>query len=127
MNNGLLRGGHPTRYVSGLIPIPATTAPTLTLGHGLNSGNVQTLLVLVCLTPELGFTAGEEVPAYAFFTSNALNDQPAFTVGANGANVVITLNVNSHVNVVSRLNGVTANMTYANWALKAYAWIFGIS
>lgn len=105
------------KVTSDLIPIVGGLAATIAHGFAAIPRFVE--LVLVCRTPELGYVAGDEVPAV-----NAQRDgsyYPAFLAYRDATNVKVVCDpvLSYHLTTTS---GTQVVITNANWRLKAYIW-----
>lgn len=94
-----------------------TSAGALTLAHSLGSTPKLVQAYLICVTGELGYTAGDIVLA-----SHTFNDQTA-SIRLNATNILIRFGSSASAYIVTRAdNGNGAGITNANWNLRIKAW-----
>lgn len=104
-----------------------TAAATLGVGSNINTahglGSLPPLVrgVLLCVTGEAGYTAGDEVDINSLASSNG-NNIPTSFVGASATNVFAGL-IDSVVNLElpNKSTGTSTIITNANWKIKIYA------
>jgi len=85
--------------------------------HNLGSTPVVPRWVLVCITPELGYSNNDEVPIEDFY--NGGNGFQAFTGGANTTNLFLICNTTS-LDVLRKDTAANAGITLGNWKGKGY-------
>jgi hypothetical protein len=107
------------RYDPDAIVLPGA-GNTATFTHVLGQYPTEVKVVLVCITSELGFFAGQEVPSYKFID---VNNRPAFQWTVDAADIKVTQLVSPPK--IQRLDvgnvGVVGDITPGNWQLKVSA------
>jgi hypothetical protein len=113
--------GYTAKYESTATALPAAGAAITPLTHGLGGKPINVYGVLVCITPENGYVAGDEVPLCQFFTSHDDNESDAFALHATTTQIHCVRNSDSGIVTLNATNGNGANVTDARWDIKFYA------
>lgn len=91
-----------------------------TIAHGLTVVPKRVRIVLVCVTPENGSIANDEVDcAYTYISVPGAYQYPAFHLHVNATNITI-LTSGYAIYVVNPTTNVAATITPARWLLRAY-------
>lgn len=107
------------RFTSGLIALPGAGTAISPLSHGLPGVPRQVRGVLVCLTAELGYSVGDEVPMENCYTNGAAFLIFTPSVSATTLSCIQTSAATPALRAKS--TGVDTAITTANWNLKFYA------
>lgn len=90
-----------------------TSAGTLTIPHTLAALPRRYFVSLVCVTPELNYSAGDEV---------AVDNQLSIT--ADSYNISVRYNsAASAFSIYDKTTGALTGITNANWQMRLRAWI----
>jgi hypothetical protein len=109
------------KYASTATALPAAGSAITPLTHGLGGQPINVYGVLVCITPEHGYIANDEVPLCQFFTSQTDNESDAFALHATTTQIHCVRNSDSGIVTLNATNGNGANVTAGNWNIKFYA------
>jgi hypothetical protein len=97
-------------------------AGAVSAAHSLGRVPYMMRCVLVCVTPEAGWEAGDEIemPGDGHYEVGASNTSHYVGVGCNATNCYF--GYASAITFVNRTTGAGANLTAGNWRVKFYAW-----
>ena len=120
MNQGLL-GGTGGRFVSPVIPLPATAvALAAAFNHGLHVTPIGAVWSLVCKQADQGYQPGDEVECAS--VSNGSNGGLVFYTNKNGTQVTLTY-ASTTLTAINRGGTALAALTASHWGVKCVAWI----
>lgn len=104
--------------------IPAANAAA-SFTHTFPSPPQSFRAVLINVTPELGFTTGDEIDLACVGSSSYANDASPFTVKCTATSVTVFRGTAAaNITVESATSGAQASITVGNWQLKYYAVYF---
>jgi hypothetical protein len=109
------------KYASTATALPGTGAAITPLTHGLGGQPINVYGVLVCVTAQHGYVAGDEVPLNQFYTSNTSNEHAVFHFHATTAQIHCVRTNQAGIVTANATNGVNAVITAGNWNIKFYA------
>lgn len=112
-----------TKYVSTPTALPAAGSAITPLNHALGGQPINVYGVLVCVTPEFGYIANDEIPLNQIHVSASDNESPSFALHATTTQIHCVRNVDSDLLTLNGSTGATAgvNLTAAHWNIKFYA------
>jgi hypothetical protein len=109
------------KYESTATALPATGATITPLTHGLGGQPINVYGVLVCVTAQHGYVAGDEVPLNQFYTSNTSNEHAVFHFHATTTQIHCVRTNQAGIATANATNGVNSVITAGNWNIKFYA------
>jgi hypothetical protein len=109
------------KYASTATALPATGNTITPLNHGLGGQPINVYGVLVCVTPEFGYVANDEVPLDQFDTSSTSNEHPVFYFHATTTQIHCVRTNQAGITTARANNGANIALTDANWNIKFYA------
>jgi len=111
------------KYESTATALPAAGAAITPLTHGLGGQPINVYGVLVCVTAEHGYVAGDEIPLNQIYVTFSNNESPAFALHATTTQIHCVRNVDADLLTLNGSTGATAgvNLTAARWTIKFYA------
>ena len=109
------------KYESTATALPAVGNAITPLTHGLGGQPINVYGVLVCVTPQHGYVANDEVPLDQFDTSSTSNEHPVFYFHATTTQIhCVRTNVGG-ITTANATTGANAVITAGNWNIKFYA------
>jgi hypothetical protein len=111
------------KYASTATALPAAGNAITPLNHGLGGHPINVYGVLVCVTAEHGYVAGDEIPLSQIYVTFSNNESPAFAMHATTTQIHCVRNVDSDLLTLNGSTGATAGVALAagNWNIKFYA------
>jgi hypothetical protein len=93
------------------------TGQLVNTNHGLGATPTFVRWVLVCKTNDLGYAAGDEVPAMQFTASG----YPVFSEGGNSTNIFLGCERTTPTTVTKSGSDLNTAVTIVRWRVKGYA------
>jgi len=111
------------KYESTATALPAAGSAITPLTHGLGGQPINVYGVLVCVTPDHGYVADDEIPLNQIYVTFSNNESPAFALHATTTQIHCVRNVDADLLTLNGSTGATAgvNLTAARWTIKFYA------
>jgi hypothetical protein len=111
------------KYESTATALPATGATITPLTHGLGGQPISVYGVLVCVTGEYGYVAGDEIPLCQVVTSSTNNEFPVFYYHATTTQIhcVRTSSAGLLTARANNGNGISLTDAVTHWKIKFYA------
>lgn len=104
--------------ISQLAPAVAAIASSVSFSHSFGTAPTTVQAWLVCLTSELGYNIGDQVPILSALDANGASGVPYFQLSANSTNVTVQkVSAGSSIYVPNSSSAITQ----ANWGIKIYA------
>ena len=112
-----------TKYVSTPTALPAAGSAITPLNHALGGQPINVYGVLVCVTPDHGYIANDEIPLNQLYVTATDNESPSFALHATTTQIHCVRNVDGDLLTLDGSTGATAgvNLTAARWNIKFYA------
>jgi len=110
------------KYASTATALPAAGATITPLTHGLGGKPINVYGVLVCVTPEHGYVAGDEIPLNQLIRISGTNEFPIWFYHATITQIhCVRLNTGVTLNTANATTGAPTPLTDAHWNIKFYA------
>jgi hypothetical protein len=110
------------KYASTATALPAAGAAITPLTHGLGGQPINVYGVLVCVMPEHGYVANDEVPLCQIYRGATDNEFPMWYFHATGTQIhCIRSNAGATMITAHATTGNATNLTDARWNIKFYA------
>jgi hypothetical protein len=110
------------KYASTATALPAAGASITPLTHSLGGQPISVYGVLVCVTAEHGYVAGDEVPLCQIYRSATDNEFPMWYFHATAAQIhCIRSNAGATMITAHATTGNATPLTDARWNIKFYA------
>lgn len=112
-----------TKYVSTPTALPSAGSTITPLNHALGGQPINVYGVLVCVTPEHGYVANDEIPLNQLYVTATDNESPCFAVHTTTTQIHCVRNVDGDLLTLNGSTGATSgvNLTAAHWNIKFYA------
>jgi hypothetical protein len=91
-----------------------------TIAHGLGGIPKNVNAVAVCLAPDVGWAAGDEVDIRGFRSS--VSNVAGDVAGQDATNITVLFSAAGTLELANKGTGVYAAIAEVNWQVKAYAW-----
>jgi hypothetical protein len=109
------------KYTSTATALPAAGSAVTPLTHGLGGQPLMIRGVLVCVTTDLNYVAGDEVDIQAAFTSSGNNEFPVFNLYSTATQIKCVRSSHAGLKLNNATTGTDTAITEANWNIKFYA------
>jgi hypothetical protein len=110
------------KYVSTATALPAAGSAITPLTHGLGGQPINVYGVLVCVTPEHGYIADDEIPLNQLIRISDTNEFPIWFYHATTTQIhCVRLNTGGTLNTANATTGAPAALNDARWNIKFYA------
>ena len=109
------------KYTSTATALPTAGSAVTPLTHGLGGQPLMIRGVLVCVTADLNYVAGDEVDIQAAFTSSGNNEFPVFNLYSTATQIKCVRSSHAGIKIGNATTGTDTAITEANWNIKFYA------
>ena len=109
------------KYESTATALPGVGNAITPLTHGLGGQPINVYGVLVCVTPQHGYVANDEVPLDQFDTSSTSNEHPVFYFHATTTQIHCVRTNTAGITTANATTGANSVITAGNWNIKFYA------
>lgn len=109
------------KYTSTATALPTAGSAVTPLTHGLGGQPLMVRGVLVCVTADLNYVAGDEVDIQAAFTSSGNNEFPVFNLYSTATQIKCVRSSHAGIKLNNATTGTDTAITEANWNIKFYA------
>jgi hypothetical protein len=110
------------KYESTATALPAAGAAITPLTHGLGGQPINVYGVLVCVTAEHGYVAGDEIPLNQLIRISGSNEAPIWYFHATSTQIhCVRLNTGGTLNTANANTGAPTTLNDARWNIKFYA------
>jgi len=110
------------KYESTATALPAAGSAITPLTHGLGGQPINVYGVLVCVTPEHGYIAGDEIPLNQLYRVSGSNEAPIWYFHATTTQIhCVRLNTGGTLTTANANTGVPTSLNDARWNIKFYA------
>jgi hypothetical protein len=110
------------KYASTATALPAAGAAITPLTHGLGGKPINVYGVLVCVTPEHGYVAGDDIPLNQIYRVSGTNEAPMWYFHATITQIhCVRLDTGATMVTSNATTGVPVNLNDARWNIKFYA------
>ena len=110
------------KYVSTATALPTAGNAITPLNHGLGGQPINVYGVLVCITPDHGYVANDEVPLCQIYRGATDNEFPVWYFHATTTQIhCVRSNAGASLITANATTGAASGLTDARWNIKFYA------